>query len=186
MCEAREVTLYTKLCLNRLCFDHPTRPAFQQNLDHMHLSVPHHHPIPYYQPFAEIYQRVLSKRINSPPPNIHTFDKRSITWYLIEYDVRHTIHLYAYALGLSESQIRSINMFVRTTTMTLTWEQINSKPQSLSSWGEDWRSSLVVFFFNFHRRLIIWNEINSAFPNNLRIYIYIYVNILKTLPYRYF
>ena len=44
-----------------------------------------------------------------------------------------TQSIYKSALGLSESQIRAINMFVRTTIMTSNWEQINSKPQSLSS-----------------------------------------------------
>ena len=85
-CEARELTLYTKLP-RRPCFDHqPQDFAFQQKPWSLHLSVPHRQFMPcdwcpsIYNLWARTSQRrALSKRINSPPPNRCIFNRNQST-----------------------------------------------------------------------------------------------------------
>ena len=63
----------------------------------------------------------------------------------MEYDVRHTIHLLAYALGLSENQTREINTYVWAMTMTLELGASQIRASIVVHSREDLRSSYAIF-----------------------------------------
>ena len=67
----------------------------------------------------------------------------------MEYDFRHTIHLLAYALGLSENQTRETNMFVWAMTMTIDLGANQIRASIVVVSMEDSLSSCVVFILRF-------------------------------------
>ena len=65
----------------------------------------------------------------------------------MEYDVRHTIHLLAYALGLSENKTSEINTYVWAMARTLELGASQIRASIVVHSREDLRSSYAIFIF---------------------------------------